>query len=398
MRMKKCILFFLLCFLAVHRGEIVHAEGESGTAAYEEREGEESESNRIADGLLKDLELDEVQGMVDRLLGEESFSIPKAVKRVMTGNPLLSADRIKVWISSEIWQRFSMERGQMQKLLILILFAAIFSNLSAAFGQGQTGEIGFYVVYLLIFAMLMKSFSKISTSLMQTLVLAADLMKSLAPSYFVVLVASTGATTAALFYQGVLLLIWCVQWILLSFVLPACNLYSLLCLINALSKEEMLSKMADLLKSLITWSLNTMLSVLLGLQAVRSLVAPIMDHLKRSAIGKTASALPGVGNAINSVTELVLSCAVLVRNSLGIVFLMVFLLAGLGPLVHYAFLTIAYRFLAAVSQPISDKRLVGCLGTMGESCALLLRIFLTTEILCILTFVILMVSFGGNGV
>lgn len=74
---------------------------------------------------------------------------------------------------------------------------------------------------------------------------------------------------------------------------------------------------------------------------------------------------------------------------------MALLLAGAGPVIHYGVLSLSYRFLAAAAQPVSDKRIVGCLGTMGEGCAMLLRIMITAEVMCILTFVILMASVGG---
>ena len=90
------------------------------------------------------------------------------------------------------------------------------------------------------------------------------------------------------------------------------------------------------------------------------------------------------------VTELVVTSAVLIRNCLGVVILVVFVLAGAGPMLHYGILSLLYRFLAAVSQPISDKRMVSALSTMGEGCALLLRILFTAEVLCMLAFLVLM--------
>ena len=144
------------------------------------------------------------------------------------------------------------------------------------------------------------------------------------------------------------------------------------------------------------WGLKTLLGLVVSLQVVKNLVAPVIDSLKRSTLGKTASAIPGVGNVVNIVTELVVTGAVLVRNSLGVAVMAALILLGMGPVIHYGFLSLSYRFLAAVSQPVSDKRLVGCLSTMGEGCAMLLRVLLTAEILCILTFVILMVSLGGG--
>ena len=73
-----------------------------------------------------------------------------------------------------------------------------------------------------------------------------------------------------------------------------------------------------------------------------------------------------------------------------IIFLL--LLIGAGPIIHYGSLSLVYRFLAAIAQPISDKRVVGALSTMGEGCAMLLKLLLTAEVLCMLTFLIVVVS------
>ena len=198
-------------------------------------------------------------------------------------------------------------------------------------------------------------------------------------------------------YEGVLILTWLIQEVILNLLFPGACLYVLISLINNLSKEEMLGKMAELLDTAVSWGLKTLLGMVVGLQVVRGLIAPVMDTLKRSALGKAAGALPGVGNAVNMVTELVLTSAVLVRNCLGVVILFAFVAAGAGPVIHYGILSLLYRFLAAIAQPVSEKRIVDSLATMGEGCALLLRILFTAEILCILDFVILMTGIGGSG-
>ena len=173
-------------------------------------------------------------------------------------------------------------------------------------------------------------------------------------------------------------------------------MYVLLSLINHLSKEEMLDRMAELLKTVVNWGLKTMLGAVVGLQVVRNLVAPVIDTLKRSMVGKAAGALPGIGNAVNMVTELVLTSAVLVRNCLGVVILLAFVAVGVGPVIHYGLQSLVYRVLAAVAQPVSDKRIVESLATMGEGCAMLLKVLFTAEVLCMLDFVILMTSVGGG--
>ena len=79
-------------------------------------------------------------------------------------------------------------------------------------------------------------------------------------------------------------------------------------------------------------------------------------------------------------TELVLGSAVLVRNCLGIVVLIVLLMAGAGPVIHYGMLSLTYRFLAAAAQPVSDRRIVECLSTMGEGYGIFLKILFSVEI------------------
>lgn len=348
--------------------------------------------------LLDELDLQEVQHMVDKLLGKDRLAIMETLKEIMRGNIPFGESRIGMYIRTILSGKFQLERYRLERLMLLIVFAAVFHNISTAFGHKHTDETGFYVVYMLLFTTIMDHFSELSQTLASSIQNVADFMKSLAPSYFLVLTASTGTTTAMLFYQGVLLLAGSITWLLLHLILPLSDMYVLLCLINTLSKEKMLSRLAELIKILLSWGLHTMLSIVLGLQVVKSLIAPVIDTLKRSALGRTASALPGVGNAINSVTELLLCSAVLVRNSLGIVFLIILVLFGSSPLIHYLFLSFSYRFLAAVSEPVSDARLIGALGSMGEGCAFLMRIFLTMELMCALTLLVLMTSFGGASI
>ena len=279
---------------------------------------------------------------------------------------------------------------------MLVFAGAVFLNFTSVFQEAQIAQVGFYVVYLMLFLILMNLFRHLSLELSHTLEWMTEFMKSLMPSYLMAVTAASGTSAAAVFYEGVIFLVWLIQWVLLTLLLPGTNLYVLLELVNHLSKEEMLSKMAELMETVISWGLKTMLGMVVGLQVVKNLIAPILDILRRSVIGRTASAIPGIGNAVNMVTELVLTSAVLVRNSLGTAVLMALILVGAGPLLKYAGMSLLFRLLAALCQPISDRRMVRALGTMGEGCAVLIRILVTAQVLGMLVFVILMVSFGGG--
>lgn len=376
--------------------QLENTETENNSGGTEKEKITQTEASTVSD-ILEELDLSRVQRMLDQMLGEESFSMKDMLDGLIKGEKVLSEDTVQEMVHSFLFSGLEKEKSLLIKILLLILLSAVLANFADVFESGQIGDICFYIVYLLLFILLMDSFSSVTRSVQQTITWMAEFMRGLAPAYFLTISIAAGSSTAAVFYEGVLILTWLIQEVILNLLFPGACLYVLISLINNLSKEEMLGKMAELLDTAVSWGLKTLLGMVVGLQVVRGLIAPVMDTLKRSALGKAAGALPGVGNAVNMVTELVLTSAVLVRNCLGVVILFAFVAAGAGPVIHYGILSLLYRFLAAIVQPVSEKRIVDSLATMGEGCALLLRILFTAEILCILDFVILMTGIGGSG-
>ena len=384
----------IICQAAERQSE--NTENENNSGGTEKEKITQTEASTVSD-ILEELDLSRVQRMLDQMLGEESFSMKDMLDGLIKGEKVLSEDTVQEMVHSFLFSGLEKEKSLLIKILLLILLSAVLANFADVFESGQIGDICFYIVYLLLFILLMASFSSVTRSVQQTITWMAEFMRGLAPAYFLTISIAAGSSTAAVFYEGVLILTWLIQEVILNLLFPGACLYVLISLINNLSKEEMLGKMAELLDTAVSWGLKTLLGMVVGLQVVRGLIAPVMDTLKRSALGKAAGALPGVGNAVNMVTELVLTSAVLVRNCLGVVILFAFVAAGAGPVIHYGILSLLYRFLAAIAQPVSEKRIVDSLATMGEGCALLLRILFTAEILCILDFVILMTGIGGSG-
>lgn len=342
----------------------------------------------LQEQLLDEIQIDDMQKMLNEIMADHTFSVREALLNLINGEEPISKETVRSFLCSLFFSEMKNEKEMIWKLLLIILIAAVLAEFADVFGDGQVGSISFYIVYLALFMILMENFTRLGNVLSQRLMGLVNFMKVLSPAYFMTVTASTGAATAAVFYEGVLLMVWAIQWLLVNLFLPVINLSVLLKMVNHLSKEEMLSKMAELLDVAVSWGLKTLLGTVVGLQIVRNMVSPVIDTLKRSAIGKTASAIPGIGNAVTAVTELVLTSAVMVRNSLGVVIVILLLVIGAGPVIHYGSLSLIYRFLAALAQPVSDKRVVGALTTMGEGCALLLKLLMTAEVLCMLTFLI----------
>lgn len=344
--------------------------------------------------LLNDLELENIESAVSQLLEDDSFSFQEMVEALISGKMQLDAETLVELVKEMFIGELAGQKQILMQILLLILASSLLLNISHIFDKGQISEIAFYMVYLLIFVLLVKSFGSLSSQMSAALDKGVSFMEVLTPAYYLAIIASNGTSSAYCYYQIVLIVIFAVQWLLLKVVVPGINVFVLLGVVNNLSKEDLLSKMAELLKTVMEWILKSVIALVVGMQVIQRMVSPMLDSLQRTFIGKTASAIPGLGNVLDSVTEMVIGCSMLIRNCVGAAALIVLILLGVGPVIQLGATTLLYRALAAVTQPISDKRMVGCLTVMGEGCGLLFRVLLTAEILFLVTVAI--VASGGG--
>ena len=386
--MKRRIRFILAVFLICLEFGATFVQ-----AGQKQREQQEEETRQK---LMEDMELGQMQDAVNQILKEDSFSIEEILNQILKGESLFQKETMSKWFKNIVKAQLQREQKAMFQVVLLVLLAAVFSNFTAVFGDGKTGETSFYITYMLLLALLIKSFGSMGVELKELLENFILFLKALMPSYFLAVTASSGSATAMIFYEAVLFLIYVMQVVFLKGIVPAIYVLALVELVNYLHSEDFLSKMAELLQTLIEWSLKSCMAVVLGMQLIQNMIGPAMDSLKRDIIGKTAASIPGIGNAINGVTEVALGTAVIIRNGIGVVGIIILVCIGIRPVIRLALLAFLYKLLAAVVQPVSDKRMTGALSTIGNGYVLFLKVLLCMELLIFITIAILSISFIGK--
>lgn len=356
----------------------------------------EGETGNVEEELLLDMDLEKIDDALEELLEEESFSFTEAVKKLISGEMPFTRENMGELLQRAIFSDLEQHKKTAVSVLVLILVSAVFTNFTGAFGKSQVADISFYMMYLLLFTVLMKAFSTMSQETLNCVNRVLSFMKILMPSYLAAAVFASGSLTGVAYYEFTLVLISAIQWILKYVVIPGVNFYVLFTLLNHISKEDYLSKIAELMQSFVSWSLKTLAAAAIGVQTVQCLILPAVDSLKTAVLNKTAGAIPGVGNIFNSVTEVVLGSAVLIKNAVGVAGLLVLAMLCLFPLVKLAVCTALYKVISAVVQPAADKRMAECVSGVGEGAAMLLRVLTTTGILFFITVAMVTASIRGG--
>lgn len=351
---------------------------------------------KAASGLSDDLDYSEIQSVIDNVLGVgNDFNFNDYVSKLISGEESFSLSSIASELFRSIKGEFKANLDTFASLITISLIAALLTNFSSAFKNNQVAETGFYVTYLLLFGLLISSFIIASRVASETIGAVLDFMKALIPTYLMTVAFTSGSTTSLVYYEAALGLITLVNFIMIRLVIPMIDFYLVIMLANNLSKEDMLSRLADLFSLGISWLLKSLLAIVVGFSAIKGLIVPVVDQVKRSAFYKASEAIPGIGDAFGSITETILGAGVILKNSIGVTGLIVIIIITAVPFLKLAVITVIYKAGSAALQPISDKRFIECISATAKSTALLLQTVFVGAVLFMLAITIVAVTTGS---
>ena len=90
-----------------------------------------ADSEGITEQLVSDMSFEQVQTLMDEMLGEDSFSIGTALKNMINGETVFSKEAVQQFLRSLFFERLEKERANFFRILLLVLAAAVFSNFAS---------------------------------------------------------------------------------------------------------------------------------------------------------------------------------------------------------------------------------------------------------------------------
>lgn len=359
----------------------------------EETEGDAQEiREETENALMSEFDFDEIEDSLSGMFPQQKISFEEVLSELITGNWSGLGRTFLGYLSDRIFYEFRYNRENLVYMLMVALTAAVFTNFSSAFQNRQVSEISFYVLYMLLITLCLTAFRVAAQGLEENLDALVDFMRVLCPSYFLAVAFASGSVTSLFFYNVILVLIYVVELVLVRFLLPVINVYIMIQVLGNLTGEDFLYEFAQLLQKLVSWILKSLLAGVVGINVVQGLLAPVIDSLRKSALTRTAEALPWIGNAVGGAAEIVLGTAVLIKNGIGMAGAVIAVLICAVPVIQMLVLAFLYKLAAALVQPVSDKRITGCISSVSEGYELLLKVVFTAGVLFLLTIAIVAAS------
>lgn len=348
-------------------------------------ETKEKSTEGIGAELLEEFDFKEVEKSVSALFPKEKISFEEVVSSFISGNSGEILETVAGYLKDEIAYEFLYSKKILIYVILIAVLAAVFSNFAGAFQSRQISEMSFYVIYMLLITLCLMSFQMAVHGIGEKVESLTAFMRVLCPGYFLAVAFASGSVTSLFFYNMILFLIYIVELVIVRFLFPVIHIYIMVQVLGNLTEEDLFSEFADLLKKIVTWILRTMAACVVGVNVVQGLLAPAVDLVKRSALTRTAEAIPWVGNVMGGAAEVTLGAIVLIKNGIGMGGAFIAVLICVVPLLQMLLCALLYKMAAAAVQPVSDKRITACIRGMSEGYEMIVSVIFTVGFLFLLT-------------
>ena len=152
------------------------------------------------------IEYEEIESVLEQILGNP-ISFENMVNRMISEGTDFSMGKWMKMLGNILLQQLRDNGRNIGYLCLLILSAAVLATIAKAFKSRQISDMGFYMIFLMMFLILMKSFGACYELTASVITDLTDFMKVLMPAYLMAAAVSAYRITAVAYYEGFLLLV-----------------------------------------------------------------------------------------------------------------------------------------------------------------------------------------------
>ena len=286
--------------------------------------------------------------------------------------------------------------GIFVSFMIIGVLSSVLIRWGDIFRNRQISEMAFYFTYLYGVILLLKVFYVMAETAVILVENIISFTQMLIPAFYIAVAMCYSSVTAGAFYQLNLLLLYAVEIIFPEMILPIISSYVFVSVISGVDEGDSFAGIAGLMKRGIGLLIKICITTVAGLGVIKGLIHPAADNMKYTVLQKTMAAIPGMGDITESLAKMMLGSAILIKNSLGVVILLLMLVLVSGPITKIFLLATVLKISAAGMGIFGEKRLARCADRVAEGGFMLLKSVLAVVIIFFII-IALVTAVAGRG-
>ena len=282
-------------------------------------------------------------------------------------------------------------------ILIIIVIHSILKSISENFQNDNVSKMIYYVQYIAIVTVIMNNFSDVISMVKETAPNLVGFMNSLIPILVSLMLYTGSITTSSILEPAILFMINFIGNIIQSFLIPAVLIAATLSIVSKIGEKVQIDKISKTFNSGIIWILGIILTTFVGVISLEGTLSSSIDGITaKTAKAIVSSSIPIVGKILGDAVDTVLGCGIILKNAIGVIGVIIIIGICIMPILKIAILTVSYKILASVSEPIADAKIVKLLEQIGDIFKVLLAILCSISVMVIVgTTLVIKISNSG---
>lgn len=270
-------------------------------------------------------------------------------------------------------------------ILVIIIIHSILKSISENLENDTICRLIYYVQYIAIVTIIMTNFSDIISMVKQTADNLVGFMNTLIPILVSLMLYTGSITTSSILEPIILFMINFIGNLIETILIPLTLIMASLTIVSKIGDKVQIDKIAQFLKSGITWGLGIILTIFVGVVSLEGTLSSSVDGITaKTTKAIVSSAIPIVGKILGDAVDTVLGCGIILKNAVGVVGVILVIGICIMPIIKLGTLTICYKLLAGVCEPIADEKIVKLLEQIGDIFKILLAILASVSVMVII--------------
>lgn len=317
-------------------------------------------------------------------------------RQLISGGELPGLSVIWNLIKGTIQDNIQDIMGVFASLLIIGILSSILTRCSDIFKNRQVSELAFYFTYLYAVILLLNVFYVIVETAVLLVENIITFTQLLIPAFYIAVAMCYASVTAGAFYQLNLLLLYAVEIIFPEVIIPLITCFVFISVISGSTEDDRFGELAALMKKGVSLLIKVCITTVTGVGIMKSLIHPVADGVQYTMFQKTIAAIPGIGDVTDSVSKMLLGSALLIKNSIGIISLILMIVLVSAPLTKIFLLAGMIKISSAFVGIFGDKRLTRCIDRVSEGGFLILKAALAV-VMIFFIIIALVTAVAGKG-
>lgn len=386
--MKKCqIILIIITLLTI-------CSHTTFTKAYEDKK---EETNTIFENQKSSFGINSFIENAQKYTGEffENMDIDSIFQNAIQGK----VDNSSIY--KRIWQLLveEVQTGitSLISVLVIVIIHSILKSISENLENDSLSKIIYYVQYIAIVTVIMTNFSSIISMIQETANNLVGFMNSLVPILISLMLYTGSITTSSVLEPIILFMINLIGNLINTILIPATLIIATLSIVSKIGDKVQIDKLSKFFNSGIVWVLGVILTIFVGVISLEGTLSSSVDGITaKTTKAIVSSSIPIVGKILGDAVDTVLGCGIILKNAIGFIGVIVILGICIMPILKLATLTLCYKLLAGLCEPIADGKIVKLLEQMGDIFKVLMAILCSISVMVIIgTTLVIKISNSG---